>query len=229
MRLNLTFLILAQGIIVSSALAAPPPMRYLALGDSYTIGTSAQPDEAWPSVVTARLQSKGAAITLVGNLGHNGWTSQNLIDGELPGLDTLKPDFVTLLIGVNDWVQGVDAPTFRKNVEYILGKLLKKLKASQILVITIPDFSVTPTGRQFSNGRDIAQGIKGFNRILLQEAQAHHLNTVDLFALSQGMGQDASLIAQDGLHPSSAEYAKWAGVIEPAVNQAYTVWKNHQT
>jgi lysophospholipase L1-like esterase len=92
--------------------AGQRPVRYAALGDSYTIGTGAQPDESWPAVVTARLRAQGIPIELVGNLGHDGWTSQNLIDGELPLLQGLKPDYVTLLIGVNDWVQGVDAGIF---------------------------------------------------------------------------------------------------------------------
>lgn len=209
-------------VISSGALAAAVPIRYVALGDSYTVGTGAGLGESWPAVMTARLYHKGVPIDLVADLGHNGWTSQNLIDGELPQLEQLKPDFVTLLIGANDCFQGVDAEVFQKNVEYILGELLKTLPdPKHILIVTIPDFSVTPTGKRFSHGRDTAQAIKDFNEILIQEAQAHHIKTADLYALSQNMGHDTSLIAQDGLHPSSKEYAIWAGQIEPAVRSLY--------
>jgi len=203
-----------------NSFAAQQPIRYVALGDSYTIGTGAQPDESWPVLVTSRLRSQGIPIELAGNLGHNGWTSQNLIDGELPLLQALKPDYVTLLIGTNDWVQGVDARLFQQHVEYILGELLKIIPDhGHILIITIPDFSVTPTGRQFSYGRDVTQGIKAFNQILLQLAQRLHIKTIDLYPLSQKMGQDLSLIAPDGLHPSAKGYAQWADLIEPVFQQ----------
>ena len=192
-------------------------IRYVALGDSYTIGTGARLDQSWPVLSTIPLQQKGFTFQIVGNLGRNGWTTQNLIDYELPALKGLKPDFVSLLIGVNDWVQGVDAPTFQKHLEFILDELFKILPNRQrILIVTIPDFSVTPTGRQFSQGRDISKGINGFNKIIFQEAAARGLKTVDLYPLSQMMGQDLSLISSDGLHPSAKGYAQWAVLIEPA-------------
>ena len=191
-------------------------IRYVALGDSYTIGTGTQLEQSWPALSTSRLQKKGFYIELVGNLGRNGWTSQNLIDYELPQLKELKPSFVTLLIGTNDWVQGVDAQTFQKHMEYILRELLKIVPDSKhILIITIPDFSVTPVGKEFSHGRDIAQGIKEFNQIIIKEAQLHGIKTVDIYPLSQTIGQDPSFIAQDGLHPSAKGYAQWTDLIEP--------------
>jgi len=192
-------------------------LRYVALGDSYTIGTGAHLVESWPVLCTIRMQEKGRPIQLVGNLGRNGWTSQNLIDFELPVLKQLKPDFVTLLIGVNDWVQGVDATTFQKHIEFIFDELLKILPGPKyILIVTVPDFSVMPVGRQFSQGRDIAKGINEFNQILIKEAQLRGLKTVDIYPLSQTLGQDPSLIAQDGLHPSAKGYARWSDLIEPA-------------
>jgi len=218
MHLLKKILILYLCIICSVAFAADAtPIRYVALGDSYTIGIGAQMNESWPAVLTNRLQKKGFQVELVSNLGHDGWTSQNLIDGELPQLQQLKPDFVTLLIGVNDWVQGVDVSTFKNHLEYILDELLKAFHNSKrILIVTIPDFSVTPTGKLFAHGRDITLGIKGFNQIIFKEAQSRGLKVVDVFSLSQTMGQDYSLVAQDGLHPSAKEYAQWADLIEPA-------------
>ncbi len=192
-------------------------IRYVALGDSYTVGTGVQHKDAWPAVLTKLLQKKGAHIELVGNLGHNGWTTQNLIDQELPLAKILEPDYITLLIGTNDWVQGVDAPTFRRHLSYILDEAAKILSnPKNIIVITTPDFSVTPTGKQFANGRDIAQGIADFNKIIMQEARARDLNVVDLYALSQQMGTDSTLLAGDGLHPSPKAHAQWADLISAA-------------
>jgi lysophospholipase L1-like esterase len=209
-------LILSLCLISSMVFAAEKPsIRYVALGDSYTVGTGAQLDESWPVLIAKRLQKEGLSIELVGNLGRNGWTSQNLIDYELPQLRILKPNFVTILIGANDFVQGVNDQTYQKHITYILDELLKILSDSKhIIVITIPDFSVVPVGKEFSQGRDITRGIQSFNQIMIQEAQLRGIKTVDLYPLSQTMGKDSSLIAQDGLHPSAIEYAKWADLIK---------------
>ena len=191
-------------------------IRYVALGDSYTIGTGATPEESWPAVVTERLQQKGVPIELVANLGHNGWIAQNLIDGELPELKKLKPDFVTLLIGTNDWVQGVDEKTYEEHFRRILDELLTQVAASKILVVTSPDFSVSPQGAGYGSGRNIAEGMDRFNQIAKKEAKARKIKIVDVYPLSQTMKGKLSFFAEDGLHPSAKGYKLWADLIEPA-------------
>ena len=71
-------------------------MRYVALGDSYTIGTSVSADESWPSQLVARVPQ----LELVANLGVDGYTSTDLITDELPQLDRLNPELVSVLIDV---------------------------------------------------------------------------------------------------------------------------------
>src|SRR5256884_4640465 len=86
-------------------------MRYLALGDSYTIGTGASDAaHAWPSIIASRL---GAELT---NPAVNGYTTLDLVRDELPYLDRLKPDFVSVLIGVNDLDQGRSAERYRDSL-----------------------------------------------------------------------------------------------------------------
>src|SRR5437868_3392847 len=82
-------------------------IRYVAIGDSYTIGEGAEPREAWPVLLTKHLQANGIDIDLVANPSRTGWTTLNAIDRELPVFVQEKPTFATLMIGVNDWVQGV--------------------------------------------------------------------------------------------------------------------------
>ena len=103
------FLLTASNIIADNN----QTIRYVALGDSYTIGTGALPEESWPAVLTRHLKSDGVAVDLIANLGRNGWTTQDVLQYQLPVYKTLKPDFASLLIGVNDWVQGVDAKIFQ--------------------------------------------------------------------------------------------------------------------
>lgn len=191
-------------------------IRYVALGDSYTICTGASEKESWPVNLAADLTAKKIPVTLIANPSHNGWTSQDLIDNELPVFDNSKADVVTVLIGVNDWVQGVDVATFRKNLKFILDHLQEKLNDKQnILLITIPDFGVTPTGKNYSGGRDISGGISEFNDVIKEEAKNRNLPLVDIFETTKKMGIDPSLIAPDGLHPSAKEYSIWEKLILP--------------
>src|SRR5438105_9532949 len=90
-------------------------IRYAAIGDSYSIGEGASPNESWPAVLTRHLNAQGLHIDLVANPSRTGWTTRDAIDLELPIFLTSEPNFATLLIGVNDWVQGIDETTFRKN------------------------------------------------------------------------------------------------------------------
>jgi lysophospholipase L1-like esterase len=194
--------------------------RYVALGDSYTICTGATTETSWPVILSAHLKEKKINVELVANPSHNGWTTQNLIDLELPVFDRSAPTFATVLIGVNDWVQGVPIETFKKNLIYILDKVQSKLPdKNKLILITIPDFGVTPTGARYSNGRNISEGINEFNKLILQQAATRNLKTVDLFTISQEMGKDPSLVAADGLHPSAKEYAIWEKLILPVAEE----------
>src|SRR5688572_32644865 len=142
------------------------PVKYIALGDSYTIGTGADPSEAWPNLLTKHLNDAGIKTELVGNPSRNGFSTQNLIDTELPVFDKSGATFVTLLIGVNDWVREVSASTYQKNLIFILDYIQKKLpNKNNILLVTIPDFGVTPQGAYYANDRNVSKGLTEFNDI----------------------------------------------------------------
>jgi acyl-CoA thioesterase I len=191
-------------------------VRYVAIGDSYSIGEGASPDQSWPAVLTRHLNAQGLQVNLVANPSVTGWTSQQAIDRELPIFLQSKPNFATLQIGVNDWVQGVDETTFRKHFASLVDQMLVLLpNKDRLLIITIPDFSVTPTGARYSRGRNISEGLTRFNEIINDEAKKRSLKVVDVFPASKAMKTDPSLIAADGLHPSAKEYAEWEKLIFP--------------
>ena len=191
-------------------------VRYVAIGDSYTIGEGAQPHEAWPNLLTKHLIEKGIDIELVANPSRTGWTTLNALDREMPVFVQAKPNFATLLIGVNDWVQGVEAATFQRRLIGLMDHMLQLLpNKHRLLVITIPDFGVTPSGARYSRGRNISEGIASFNKIIMEEAKKRDLRVVDIFPLSKQMQNNRSLVAADGLHPSAKEYAEWEKIILP--------------
>jgi lysophospholipase L1-like esterase len=123
------------------------PIRYAAIGDSYSIGEGASLNESWPAVLTRHVNAEGLHVDLVAAPSRTGWTTQQAIDRELPVFVAAKPNFATLQVGVNDWVQGVDAETFRKRFVALVDRMLEVLpNKNRLLVVTIPDFGVTPTG-----------------------------------------------------------------------------------
>jgi acyl-CoA thioesterase I len=197
-------------------------ISYLPLGDSYTIctGTNTENDR-WPTILSKHLIKTNYNCQLLSNPAKNGYSSQQLIDEELPLVKTLKPNFVTLLIGVNDWVRNVEPTSFKKNLYTIIEQTQLQLTNKNYLVlITIPDFGVTPQGKYYGNGRNISKGIEGFNTIIKQAAKAFNVECADIFELSKNMGTDASLLAKDGLHPSAKEYALWEPIIFEKVKLA---------
>ena len=191
-------------------------IRYVAIGDSYSIGEGASPHESWPALLTHHLNEKGIHVDLVANPSVTGWTTQQAIDRELPIFRKEKPNFGTLLIGVNDWVQAVDEKTFRQRFSFIVDEMLKVLgNKKRLLIVTIPDFGVTPAGAKYARGRNISAGIASFNKIIMTESENRGLRVVDIFELSKKMGTDRSLVAADGLHPSAKAYAEWEKIIFP--------------
>jgi lysophospholipase L1-like esterase len=188
-------------------------VRYVALGDSYTIGTSVTEAERFPNQLVAKVPQ----LDLVANLGVNGFTSRDVIAIELPELAALEPDVVTLLIGVNDVVQGVPLSTSRDNLERILPELVQRVGADHIVVVTIPDYTVTPQGGAFGDREQQSGAIRASNALLTQLATGFGITVVDISDISIEAGTDRSLVAGDGLHPSGRQYARWVERIAPAM------------
>jgi acyl-CoA thioesterase I len=193
-------------------------IKYVPLGDSYTICTGATESESWPSILTKHLNEKSIKTELLFNPSKNGYTTQNLIDIELPKFDKSDCNFATILIGVNDWVREVSTKEFHENLNYIIDHVEKKIGKRRIILITIPDFGVTPQGSLYGGGRNITKGIIEFNDIIKSEAVKRNILLVDIFLMTQGMKGKPELIAADGLHPSAKEYALWEKAILPAAS-----------
>ena len=191
-------------------------IRYVAIGDSYTTGTGIEPEMSWPSQLSKQLRNSGVSIDFVANLAQGGWTSKQAVDSELPLLKGLKPDFVTLQIGVNDWIQGVSSKRFKKNLKVLINGIQKNLpRSNNLLIITIPDFSCSPVGSRWGYGKSAVNGIARFNRILKEEARSRELVMVEIYPLSQRLCSQPKMFSDDGLHPSNLQYTKWLNSIFP--------------
>jgi lysophospholipase L1-like esterase len=184
-------------------------LRYLALGDSYTIGTGASDGaHAWPSIIASRF---GAELT---NPAVNGYTTLDLIREELPYLERVQPDLVSVLIGVNDLVQGRSPEQYRESLNRIYDAIQD---APRVVAVSVPTWSYVPAASDFG-GKDHVEILTAtFNDIAEEEAGARNFTWVDISeASTSGIGTQG-WIATDDLHPGDAQYAAWAEAIWLAI------------
>jgi lysophospholipase L1-like esterase len=202
----------ALALLSTAVLTQAAPVRYLALGDSFTCGTGGPPELSFPSQLKRALVKKGVEVKLE-NVAVNGYSTNELIERELEALARFKPDTVTLAIGANDVVRHDDPDAYRANLKKIF-KAIAAAKVKRTFVLPQPDWSQSPVATGFGE-RDALRGrIELYNAILSDEAKTAGAMYVDLFPL---FVQQASqgLIAPDGLHPSTRAYAAWAEALLP--------------
>jgi acyl-CoA thioesterase-1 len=187
-------------------------IRYLALGDSYTIGTGLE-DEAqnFPSLLAARLsQDTGIDVALT-NLGVNGYTTTDLIREELPVARTVRPELVSILIGANDVVQGSDEATYRARLAQIYDAVKELgLPAERVLAVSIPDFSPLPGATPFGSPSFLRARIDTFNDVARSEAASRSFRYADITAISRDSNRGDGWLADDGLHPGPAQHRAFA-------------------
>lgn len=199
--------------------------RYLALGDSYTIGEGVEASDRWPVRLAAALRSSGVPIDEPRIIARTGWTTTELlaaIDASSPRPAAVQ-DLVTLLIGVNDQYRGSGVARFRSCLAPLLARAIDfaSMDVSRVVVVSIPDWSVTPFAA--ADPRDapaIAAEIDAFNAIARALAAESGAAFVDVTGDSRRAAGDHRLLAADGLHPSAMMYESWVRLILPAARHA---------
>src|SRR5690606_41264817 len=132
-------------------------MRYLALGDSYTIGEGVPEDGRWPVQLARALRAEGLPVADPRIIATTGWTTDELS----AAMDAAEPlgtwGCVSLLIGVNDQYRGRSVEAFREGFHHLLERAIGLASGGtrRVLVLSIPDWGATPFGA--ASGRDLAQ------------------------------------------------------------------------
>lgn len=190
-------------------------IRYVAIGDSYTIGLGVSEKERWTNILTEKLRKDGLDIVLVKNLAVSGDTTQDALEEQIPLLKSLNPDFVTILIGANDSFGELDEQIVRQNFSNILDRTQKSLKdPKKTIVLTIPNYAVSPQGKSLRSNEQTEKQIEGYNEIIKNETEKRSLKVVNLFKRTTDITSAEDFIS-DGLHPSGVQYQKWANFIYP--------------
>lgn len=185
-------------------------LSFLALGDSYTIGTSETPENSWPMQLAKAMTKKGINLNSPTIIAGAGWTTDKLISEIESSNLNGEYDLVSLLIGVNNQYRGLDIEQFKVQFETLLDKSVSLAgnDTSKVFVLSIPDWGVMP----FAGLRDkekITREIGKYNAIIEKEVSDRKILYIEITKLSRQAIVDKTLIASDGLHPSKKMYKTW--------------------
>ncbi len=200
--------------------------RFLALGDSYTIGEGVAPAESWPAQLHARFAEAEIEMEQPVIVAQTGWTTAELAAGIRAAAPAGDFSVASLLIGVNNQYRGGLLGAFRAEFRKLLGAAIDFTGAPRrVLVLTMPDWGVTP----FAEGKDrdaIAAHIDRFNHVIREAARERWAPCVDITTSSRRHGGDPRYLAPDRLHPSAVMYADWVRIVEPEVLKALGIRNN---
>jgi lysophospholipase L1-like esterase len=194
------------------------PRRYLALGDSYTIGEGIAAEDRWPVQLADALRSEGIALDAPEIIATTGWTTDEL-DAAIDAAAPVGPfDLVSLLIGVNDQYRGRDVALYGPAFSALLDRATGFAggDAARVFALAIPDWGVTPFGAH--SGRDvaaIARELDAYNAAAAAICAARGVAFVDIAPVSRARGGEAEMLADDGLHPSAALHSEWMQLALP--------------
>lgn len=193
----------------------PESIRYLALGDSYTIGQGVAEALRWPNQLGDTLITLDYTLDTVAIIAQTGWTTSNL----LQAIENAAPsdyNLVSLLIGVNNQYQGQDFSIFQNEFDSLLTiSIALANSADRVFVVSIPDYGVTPFGS--SNSEVIGQQIDMYNAYIADRCEAQNIPFINITEISRTLGASPGALAPDNLHPSGTQYSAWLEEILPVV------------
>jgi hypothetical protein len=191
----------------------------LCLGDSYTIGESVPLHAGFPYQTIQLLRKKGLHFHAPEIVAQTGWTSFELADHILNQQLEASYDFVTLLIGVNNQYRGLPIKGFENDFEFLLKKAIHFAggNSKHVVVISIPDWSVTPFASKRSIG-NASKEIDDFNLVCQNFATKYQCHFINITPQTRLAKNDTSLLAGDQLHYSAKSHSIWAAELTNTIS-----------
>ena len=191
------------------------PLKYLALGDSYTIGEGVSEEESYPNQLLARYNAESemnfSPPTIIAK---TGWTVAELEVGIKKSKKLTPPyDLVTLLIGVNNQYQGKPLDEFKLEFEKILLQAIGFAGnlPNHVIVLSIPDWGITPFAlEKDSDQPKVKVEIDAFNKAKKEICKQYGVYFIEITDHYRTMGAQADMLVSDKLHPSGMIYKIWA-------------------
>lgn len=196
--------------------------KYLALGDSYTIGESVAFEKNFPSQLKDSLQKSITQSRVdLKIIATTGWTTTNLIDEINDEVFPSNYDLVTLLIGVNNQYQQKPFSLYQTEFPQLVNEAIARAGGdkSRVIVVSIPDYAYTPYGQFTGNGTTISTQLSLYNSFAEQYCQTNDVGFVYITDITQQGLSDTELVAFDGLHPSAKAYKKFVERLVPLARE----------
>jgi lysophospholipase L1-like esterase len=187
-------------------------IRFLALGDSYTIGESVKPENRWPEQFSDSLDMLGLKVQESFIRAVTGWTTADLLHSLKTNPPQIKPNLISLMIGVNNQYQEQSIQNYEKEFEELLEIAVEYADGNKdiIFVVSIPDYAYTPFGE---GNKQISKQIRAFNEVNQRITNHYGISYINVTGISRKGLTDLNLVASDGLHPSGKQYTLWVGNI----------------
>jgi lysophospholipase L1-like esterase len=188
-------------------------IRYLAIGDSYTIGERVAISERYPEQLVEALRKDNITIQSSRIIARTGWTTEDLSTAITDAkLNDSTYSMVSLLIGVNNQYRGRNVETYAPEFEKLLQKAIQLAngKKEKVFVVSIPDYAYT----SFGNGNaQISAGIDAYNKVNKEISDKYGVIYFNITPISREGLMDKELVATDGLHPSGKQYKRWVDLM----------------
>lgn len=227
--------------------AAPPPTTaagprsvYVAVGASETVGVGSREPlrDAWTQVL---FRTGLPRQTTFVNLGVPGSTVDDAIDEQLPEALRLEPTLVTVWLNVNDLLRQVEPSVFEGRLTRLLTAL-RRDGATRVLVANTPPLDRLPAylacrgDAAAANQQTCLLGpdaglprpeavqamVDTYNQAIGRAASTSGAEVVDLHALvleARTAGTEATMVSDDGFHPSAAGYEAVAEAFAAALRR----------
>lgn len=184
--------------------------RFLALGDSYTIGESVPDDKKWPVQLRDSLIKRGEVFDEFKIIATTGWRTDDLSKAIGEAQLTNDYNLVSLLIGVNNQYQSRPLQNYGPEFEILLNKAVELAGGikENVFVLSIPDYGYTPFGQQRNNTK-ISEELIDYNAICKRITIDNNIKHIDITTISFRAIDEPNLVAADGLHPSADQYTLW--------------------
>ncbi|HEY0743856.1 MAG TPA: SGNH/GDSL hydrolase family protein [Chryseosolibacter sp.] len=188
-------------------------MKFLALGDSYTIGESVAEDQRWPIQLVKQLKARGKNFDAPQIIATTGWRTDDLKEAIIAANPPKDFDMVSLLIGVNNQYQGKSVESYAPEFEELLKMAIAFAGGDKerVFVVSIPDYGYTPFGKE--KQESITKALNDYNRVNKEITMKYGVKYFNITDISRKSFEDPGLVANDGLHPSGKMYKQWVEVI----------------
>ncbi len=213
-KVIMALILSASAAVFSQKIIVEEPLRFLALGDSYTIGESVQERDRWPVQLVNRMKRDyGVKDAEVDIIAQTGWTTTVLKNAIAALLDTTKEyNLVSLLIGVNNQYQGVEFSVYETEFVELMETALSIVDGDhrRVFVVSIPDYAYTPS---FRNDERVSRELDIYNDYNEKIAKQYGVAYIYITPISRNGLEDPELVADDRLHPSGKQYTEWVKAI----------------